>query len=364
MHMTSWAAMNHETASDQMNPSLSFLIPVYNVERYLDDCLNSLLPAVQPGDEIILVNDGSKDASGALCDSWQQKHRAIISVIHQTNQGLSVARNRAFAASTKAYVYFLDSDDLLCHKDFTEARNALKASNPDILTCDALIWHEGTPREAESRVVHSLPKGIIPSRETALLSTFRDNFLSSSSRIFKHSFLTRWAPDIFPPGQYYEDNATIPHLVDGADRMAYLPLPIFRYRIREGSITRSHTVQRCIDLSSSFKGVLPSMVSSRQGQAVEHAANVLALKHMVQAVRNASQIRPIKRDHIDITITHGLNTLTLSPQELFNELSKSREHRKLLGHARGMLLHRWRYVSARMAMARWKQFLDAFRQNH
>ena len=106
------------------------------------------------------------------------------------------------------------------------------------------------------------------------------------------------------------------------------------------------------------------MVSSRQGQVVERAANVLALKHMVQAVRNASQIRPIKRDHIDMTITHGLNTLTLSPQELLNELSKSREHRKLLGHARGMLLHRWRYVSVRIAMSRWKQLLETFRQDH
>lgn len=347
-----------------MTPNLSFLIPVYNVESYLDDCLNSLLPAIQAGDEIILVNDGSKDASGSLCDSWQHAHPALISVIHQSNQGLSAARNRAFAASTKPYVYFLDSDDLLCHQAFLEARSALKVHDPDILTCDALIWQDGTPAGAELRVVHSLPAGLAPSRETALLSTFRDNFLSSSSRIFKHSFLTRWAPDIFPPGQYYEDNATIPHLVAGAGRIAYVPAPIFRYRIRQGSITRSHTVQRCIDLGSSFKDVLPAMVAGQQGKTVEGAANALALRHLVQAVRNASQIRPLKRAHIDTTITHGLSTLTLSNQELINELGKSREHRKLLGHARGMLLHRWRYVSARMAMARWKQLLDAFRQNH
>ena len=347
-----------------MTPHLSFLIPVYNVESYLDDCLNSLLPAIQAGDEIILVNDGSKDASGSLCDSWQQAHPALISVIHQPNQGLSAARNRAFAASTKPYVYFLDSDDLLCPQAFLEARSALQIYAPDILTCDALIWQDGTPAGAELRVVHSLPAGLAPSRETALLSTFRDNFLSSSSRIFKHGFLTRWAPDIFPPGQYYEDNATIPHLVAGASRIAYVPAPIFRYRIRQGSITRSHTVQRCIDLGSSFKDVLPAMVAGQQGKAVEGAANALALRHLVQAVRNASQIRPLKRAHIDTTITHGLSTLTLSNQELINELGKSREHRKLLGHARGMLLHRWRYVSARMAMARWKQLLDAFRQNH
>lgn len=347
-----------------MTPNLSFLIPVYNVESYLDDCLNSLLPAIQAGDEIILVNDGSKDASGSLCDSWQQAHPALISVIHQSNQGLSAARNRAFAASTKPYVYFLDSDDLLSHQAFLEARSALQIHAPDILTCDALIWQDGTPAGAELRVVHSLPAGLCPSRETALLSTFRDNFLSSSSRIFKHSFLTRWAPDIFPPGQYYEDNATIPHLVAGASRMAYVPAPIFRYRIRQGSITRSHTVQRCIDLGSSFKDVLPAMVAGQQGKAVEGAANALALRHLVQAVRNASQIRPLKRAHIDTTITHGLSTLTLSNQALINELGKSREHRKLLGHARGMLLHRWRYVSTRMAMARWKQLLDTFRHDH
>lgn len=344
-----------------MTPNLSFLIPVYNVERYLDDCLKSVLPAIQAGDEIILVNDGSEDASSCLCDAWQQMHPAVISVIHQANQGLSAARNRAFAASTKPYVYFLDSDDLLCHQAFLKARSALKLHDPDILTCDALIWHEGTPRDAESRVAHSLPEGLAPNVETALLSTFRDNFLSASSRIFKSSFLARWAPDIFPPGQYYEDNATIPRLVAGADRSVYVPVPIFRYRIRQGSITRSHTLQRCIDLGSSFKDVLPAMMSSRQGQAVERGANVLAFKHLVQAVRNASEIRPLQRNHIDTTITHGLSTLTLSNQELINELQQAPKHRRLLDHAKGMLQHRWRYVSVRMAISRWKQFLEAFR---
>ncbi len=359
-----YVMMSHEITACQMTPSLSFLIPVYNVENYLDDCLKSVLPAIQPGDEIILVNDGSKDASGDLCDSWHQMHPAIISVIHQSNQGLSAARNRAISASTKPYVYFLDSDDLLCDQAFLEARSKLKLHDPDILTCDALIWHEGTPCEATSRVAHSLPEGLVPNVETALLATFRDNFLSSSSRIFKRSFLAQWGPNIFPPGQYYEDNATIPHLVAGAERIAYVPAAIFRYRIRQGSITRSHSVQRCIDLGSSFKDVLPAIVASQQGKTVEDVANVVAIKHLVQAVRNASQIRPLKRAHIDTTITHGLSTLTLSPQDLINELGKSREYRKLLGHARGMLLHRWRYVSVRMAMARWKQLLEAFRPGH
>lgn len=339
-------------------PSLSFLVPVFNVQRYLDACVESILPVVQPGDEIVLLDDGSTDDSGRMCESWQQRHPDVVKVVHQANQGLSAARNAALQAASKDYVYFLDSDDLLCAESFTPVRAALSAHHPDILTCDALIWREDVPGQPLERIRHSLPAGLAPSREAALMATFKDDFLSSSSRVFDRNFLDTMGPAVFPPGKTYEDNATIPRLVAAASSVAYLAEPLFRYRIRQGSITQTHSVQRCIDQATSFKGILPLMAHGAHGVAAEAQANILAFKHLVRAVRNASLIRPASREHFECIVASGLATLTLPPNVLEQAL-RAQGLSDLLSHAQGMLHHRRRYLFARTLSAHWKQWREA-----
>ncbi len=328
--------------------NISILIPVYNVSRYINACIESILPAMQDGDEIILVDDGSKDDSGDLCDRWQQQHPELIRVIHQKNSGLSAARNRAFLESTKQYVYFLDSDDLLCADELGALRQQLSLFNPDILTCDALIWRESEPQSKSHLIRHSLPIGICKSHELTLTSTFQDDFLSSSCRLFKRAFLAQWAPEIFPNGQYYEDNSTIPQLIMKAECVYYSGRPIFRYRIRDGSITQTPSLQRCLDQGTSFKNVLVLLNELQLDEKVKMAANVLAFKHIVMAVRNAAQIRSSRWSDIDSVITRGLASLTSSPNDLIAELADTPETSKLLRHANGMLRHRTLYIATRL----------------
>ena len=297
-------------------PSLSFLVPVYNVQAYLPACLESIMPAVRNGDEIVLVDDGSTDASGQLCDSWMQRHPDIVKVVHQKNQGLSGARNAALQAASNDYVYFLDSDDILCAEAFAQALAAMSIYTPDILTCDALIWREDGSDQKLERVRHSLPQGLAPSVEVALIATLKDDFLSSSSRLFNRAFLVSQGPTIFPPGKTYEDNATIPRLVASARRIAYVAEPIFRYRIRQGSITQLHSLQRCIDQATSFRDILSIMANQAHGAEAERHANILAFKHMVRAIRNAALIRPASRANFERIISCGLATLTLPPPSL------------------------------------------------
>lgn len=89
---------------------ISVVVPVYNVSRYLDECLQSIADQFYSDWECILVDDGSKDDSGAICDRWVQKD-ARFRVIHQQNQGVSAARNNGIKASTGEYLCFIDSDD-------------------------------------------------------------------------------------------------------------------------------------------------------------------------------------------------------------------------------------------------------------
>ena len=93
-----------------MNSLISIIVPVYNVEKYLNECIDSIIAQTYSNIEIILVNDGSTDASGKICDEYAEKD-GRIKVIHQVNAGLSAARNAGMAVATGEYLYFVDSDD-------------------------------------------------------------------------------------------------------------------------------------------------------------------------------------------------------------------------------------------------------------
>ena len=90
---------------------LSVIVPVYNVEKYLARCIDSILSQSYQSLEIILVDDGSTDSSGQICDTYAAKYRQI-KVIHQKNQGLSAARNAALKIARGEYYSFIDSDDV------------------------------------------------------------------------------------------------------------------------------------------------------------------------------------------------------------------------------------------------------------
>ena len=97
---------------------ISIVVPVYNVEKYLEECVDSLLNQTVPAHEIILVNDGSKDSSGLICDRYAQSNPQV-KVVHKQNAGLGMARNTGLENVTGDYVIFIDSDDF-CQRDMVE----------------------------------------------------------------------------------------------------------------------------------------------------------------------------------------------------------------------------------------------------
>ncbi len=132
-------ALNH--------PLVSIVVPVYQVEAYLDQCVISLVRQTYQHLQIILVNDGSKDNSGKMCEAWAKKD-ARISVIHQENQGLSGARNTGMAAASGQFLVFMDSDDWLELDIIEKAVNlamrlgeyGLSGENREKNTLDLVLW--------------------------------------------------------------------------------------------------------------------------------------------------------------------------------------------------------------------------------
>ena len=111
----------------------SIIIPVYNVERYLDTCIQSIIDQDYQHFEILLVNDGSKDSSGQICTSWSEKDSRVI-VIHQENLGAGAARNTGIRVAQGTYVLFLDGDDYwLSPTALSSIDRQINQSEPDVL---------------------------------------------------------------------------------------------------------------------------------------------------------------------------------------------------------------------------------------
>jgi len=148
----------------------------------------------------------------------------------------------------------------------------------------------------------------------------------------------------------------VPILVSNAQRVAYLPKPLFRYRIRAGSITQYHTLQRCLDQATSLAPPLNSISSLSTDPNLREMANVLAFSHIVTAVRHASVIPHVTLRDFTAIVDAGLRTLTLHGDALLDAVERSARRQALGKHARGMVKYRLRYTLLRLLAARWKQF--------
>ena len=117
-----------------MKNLLSVIVPVYNVNNYLERCINSILEQNYQNMEIILVDDGSTDGSSIICDNYSKRYENI-KVIHKQNGGLSSARNTGIDNCSGRYISFIDSDDWIDKEMFSEMIAQLEADNSDIVIC-------------------------------------------------------------------------------------------------------------------------------------------------------------------------------------------------------------------------------------
>lgn len=124
---------------------ISIIIPVYQVERYLNRCIESIVRQTHRNIEILLVDDGSIDHCPAMCDQWAEKD-ARIRVIHKENGGLSDARNAGLAIASGDYIGFVDSDDWVSPEMYERLLQAIRRDGSDIAACSVkMVWEDGIP---------------------------------------------------------------------------------------------------------------------------------------------------------------------------------------------------------------------------
>lgn len=217
-------------------PLISVIVPVYNVEKYLTKCIESILGQTYEKLEIILVDDGSTDRSGGICDSYAERD-ARIKVMHKLNGGLSEARNYGIEASTGEYFSFIDSDDYVSCYFIECLYHALQDQSTEIATVThgADFWNE------EYQEVHFTEKkgqwcsASMPTEKVLESMLYQNTPTGIPWRLYKRSIFE----DIrFPVGHLYEDLATSYKLFMKVDKVAVTEATLYAYRLRSDSIIR------------------------------------------------------------------------------------------------------------------------------
>lgn len=215
-------------------PLFSIIVPVYKVEEYLDQCVTSVLDQTYGDFELILVDDGSPDNSGKICNDYAEKDNRII-VIHQKNGGLSAARNSGIKRTQGQYILFLDSDDYWLHKDFLENLNLRLSKIPSDVICFNY-------RKSYSHKVDE-PYFRIPSKSTnedgvEFLSKNQIWIACAWNKAIKSELFLQH--DLFfVEGIIAEDVDWCARLATYADSFDYINIDAVAYRQRAGSITHT-----------------------------------------------------------------------------------------------------------------------------
>ena len=213
---------------------VSVIVPVFNVENYVIRCIESLLVQSYEKLEIILIDDGSTDDSGKICDKYALADSRIV-VIHQNNQGLSAARNIGISIMRGEYVSFVDSDDYVSPNYIESLYHVLDNEKADISICLGKKFYDDEKIDSEKI---DFSQNIIFSSKSALESMLYRKEVNSYAwgKLYKSELFKQVR---FPVGKLFEDVFTIYKVYDKADKIAFNPVRLYYYYQRSGSIVNS-----------------------------------------------------------------------------------------------------------------------------
>ena len=255
-------------------PKASVIVPVYKVEEYLEKCVQSILAQTERDFELILVDDGSPDRCGALCDSLAQTDPRVR-VIHQENQGLGGARNTGIREARGDWLLLVDSDDWIEPKILEKAMEAGLREEADLVmfafrTVDEQGRELGVFRE-------DMPKergiGLQEHKEALLTAPCAWN------KLYRRSFF-QGTGLAYPPRVWYEDLRTTPKLMAKAGRMVFLDEVGYNYLQRQGSIMKSANLERNREILDAFDDLLPWFRKEGLFEAYRRELEYLAVFHV------------------------------------------------------------------------------------
>lgn len=219
---------------------ISVIIPVYNVAPYLEKCLDSVIRQTYVNLEIILVDDGSTDGSGNICESYAEKDKRI-KVIHEKNGGLSFARNAAMKVMTGKYLTFVDGDDCIEKDMYEMLYNAISLNGSDISVCGRYEYNEDG-----SKRIYDFTEDRTVDKKEAVKLLLKDT--SFGHMVWNKMYRKEMFEGTdFPEGKVFEDIAIMYGIIEKADKVSIVSKPYYHHLYRSGSISNEVCIDSYID---------------------------------------------------------------------------------------------------------------------
>lgn len=225
-----------------MDIELSIIVPVYNVEQYLEECLVSIYAVENIKKEVILVNDGSTDSSQEILRRYKEKYPDITVLIDKENRGLSSARNAGIKVAKGEYISFIDSDDWIDSKKYEEFFKEGQKYSLDIMISKPILYQNNKVIHNTSRKYYN-PIEISLGKEFFIKSVEKNCYsMEVWDDIYKRELLIK-NKIYFKEGLLHEDELFTPLVFKVAKRVKLLEIDFYYYRKRKGSITKTINIE-------------------------------------------------------------------------------------------------------------------------
>lgn len=268
--------------SETMQQMISIIVPVYNVEEYLSECIESILAQTHTCFELILIDDGSTDASAKICKAYA-RNDSRIRLFQQDNKGASAARNRGVEASVGKWITFVDADDML-RSDAIELLLGIAVRYGVDIACGGLTNDINELSMACCSPAHrscKVPRG----RELLHYSLIGNHSCGKiyASKLFKSTEIR------YPVGKrFQEDTATLYRLFEEASAAAITDEALYYYRLREGSVTAVPLAQDIKDLIDTYEEVKRYYAGDCSDSCMVFQATILYEIQRIATISNAS----------------------------------------------------------------------------
>lgn len=250
-----------------MAPKISIIVPVFNIESFLTTCIESILNQEFQDFELILVDDGSTDRSGAMCDDFAEVDKRI-QVVHTENMGQSSARNLGISLAIGEYIGFVDSDDYISSVMYSSLYEKIIASNADISICNFLVGDKDNYYRPFAVNVNDMTLDT----EAALKEIYTNRILSFSpcNKLYRRSLFDTIS---FNVSIIYEDMDISYRLISKSERIVYIKKELYYYRYNSNSTLKKAFSLKRLDLYTVRKW----MYQYYKERLPEESNNVLAL---------------------------------------------------------------------------------------
>lgn len=230
--------------NDNANPKISVIVPVYNIEKYVEKCISSIANQSYENLQIILVDDGSKDNGGKICDKYALSD-IRIEVIHKQNGGLSDARNAGIDRAKGELISFIDGDDWI-HPQFYELMiKALIDNDADISVCQ---YQQKNEEVFLNKKYNNLSANIVSGTEA--FTDMRKILSVAWNKLYRKEIFD----DIsYPVGKLHEDEFVIHKILRKCNRVSVIDEPLYFYSLRDGSITSKINMNKVNDALQAYK---------------------------------------------------------------------------------------------------------------